>query len=43
MGAAALGRVRALGGWNSYGEKMAAMYQAALAACAAAARRNSNW
>ena len=43
MGAAALARVRALGGWNSYGEKMAAMYQAALAACAAAGRRNSNW
>jgi glycosyltransferase involved in cell wall biosynthesis len=31
MGAAALARVRALGGWNSYGERMAAMYQAALA------------
>jgi glycosyltransferase involved in cell wall biosynthesis len=38
MGAAALARVRALGGWNSYGEQMAAMYQAALAACAAAGR-----
>ncbi|MFZ0658365.1 MAG: glycosyltransferase family 4 protein, partial [Candidatus Binataceae bacterium] len=31
MGAAALARVRAIGGWNSYGEKMAAMYQSALA------------
>lgn len=31
MGAAALARVRALGGWNSYGEKMAAMYESALA------------
>ncbi|MHB8383756.1 MAG: glycosyltransferase family 4 protein [Candidatus Binataceae bacterium] len=30
MGAAALARVRGLGGWNSYGEKMAAMYQSAL-------------
>ncbi|MGB6553518.1 MAG: glycosyltransferase family 4 protein, partial [Candidatus Binataceae bacterium] len=30
MGAAALARVRAIGGWNSYGEKMAAMYQSAL-------------
>ncbi len=29
MGAAALARVRALGGWNSYGERAAAMYQAA--------------
>jgi len=31
MGAAALARVRALGGWNNYGDRMAAMYQAALA------------
>ena len=31
MGAAALARVQALGGWNSYGEKMAGMYQSALA------------
>lgn len=31
MGAAALARVRAIGGWNSYGEKMAAMYESALA------------
>ncbi|MGC1678254.1 MAG: glycosyltransferase family 4 protein, partial [Candidatus Binataceae bacterium] len=31
MGAAALARVRELGGWNSYGEKMAVMYQSALA------------
>ncbi len=38
MGAAAVARVRALGGWNSYGERMAAMYQAALAACAGAGR-----
>ncbi len=38
MGAAALARVRALGGWNSYGERMAAMYQAALAARAASGR-----
>ncbi len=34
MGEAALARVRALGGWNSYGERMAAMYQAALAGSA---------
>ncbi len=31
MGAAALTRVRAIGGWNSYGKKMAAMYESALA------------
>lgn len=31
MGAAALARVRAIGGWNNYGEKMATMYQSALA------------
>ena len=37
MGAAALARVRALGGWNSYGERAAATYQAALAGCATAA------
>jgi glycosyltransferase involved in cell wall biosynthesis len=30
MGAAALVRVRALGGWNTYGERSAAIYQAAL-------------
>lgn len=31
MGRAALTRVQSLGGWNTYGEKMAAMYQSALA------------
>ncbi|HUY27885.1 MAG TPA: glycosyltransferase family 4 protein [Candidatus Binataceae bacterium] len=31
MGAAALARVQSLGGWSSYGERMAAMYQTALA------------
>ncbi len=39
MAAAALARVRALGGWNSYGERMASMYQAALAARASAAMK----
>jgi starch synthase len=32
MGAAALARVQSLGGWDSYGEKMAACYESALAA-----------
>ena len=37
MGAAALARVRALGGWDNYGERAAAMYQAALAGSTRAA------
>jgi glycosyltransferase involved in cell wall biosynthesis len=42
MAAAALARVRSLGGWNSYGERMAACYEVALRERSAGARSDAD-